>query len=93
LQREKDNLNELIRDGKRVLQTTQSQLTTVQNQLTRKNNDYDDLNRRFNALQLEKREKEIEITSLREELEGSQNIDLRYKKKKLDELTRDLGLD
>ena len=47
----------------------------------------------FNALQLESAKKEKEIISLREELEGSQNIDLRYKKKKLDELTRNLGLD
>lgn len=36
---------------------------------------------------------EIEIDNLREELEGSQNIELRYKERKLDELIRDLEID
>jgi len=46
----------------------------------------------FNSLKLESNNKDNEITSLREELEGSQNIDLRYRERKLDGLVRDLGL-
>jgi chromosome segregation ATPase len=82
----------LIRSGEVVLRTTQNQLTTTQNQLTRRNTEYDDLNRRFNTLQIENNNKDNEINSLREELESSQNIDLRYKERKLDELIRNLGL-
>jgi len=46
----------------------------------------------FNNLQIEKSKKETEIASLQEELESLQNIDLRYKDRKLDELIRNAGL-
>ena len=37
-------------------------------------------------------DKDNEISSLREKLEGSQNIELRYKERKLDELVRSSGI-
>jgi len=99
LQTERDGLkdqirekNDLIRSGEVVLRTTQNQLTTVQNQLTTKNTEYDDLNRRFNNLQIEGNNKDNEINSLKEELKSSQNVDLRYKERKRDELVRNFGL-
>ena len=99
LQTERDSLkdqvrekNDLIRSGEVVLRTTQNQLTTVQNQLTTKNTEYDDLNRRFNNLQIEGNNKDNEINSLKEELKSSQNVDLRYKERKRDELVRNFGL-
>lgn len=84
--------DELIRSGEVVLKTTQNQLTTIQNQLTRKNNDYDELNRSFGALQIESNNKDNEINELKQDLGNSQNIDLRYKERKLDELVRNFGL-
>ncbi|CAG8453351.1 3897_t:CDS:1 [Ambispora gerdemannii] len=74
------------------LTTTQNQLTTTRNDLVAKRNQYDELNARFTTLQITINNKDNEISSLREELEGSQNIDLRYRERKLDELVRNSGL-
>jgi len=106
LEAEKSNLQSLISAGQRELNTKNNQittysaqLTTAQNQLTQTRNDlvakrnqYDQSIERFNILQNESNNKDNVISNLREELDGSRNIDLRYREKKLDELVRNSGL-
>jgi len=106
LEAEKSNLQSLINAGQRELNTknnqiatystqltsTQNQLNQSQNQLTIRNNAFDALTQQFNALQIESNNKDNVIDNLREELDGSRNIDLRYREKKLDELVRNSGL-
>lgn len=106
LEAEKSNLQNLINAGQRELNTknnqiatystqltsTQNQLNQSQNQLTIRNNAFDTLTQQFNALQIESNNKDNVIDNLREELDGSRNIDLRYREKKLDELVRNSGL-
>lgn len=75
------------------LTTAQNQLTTVRNELTTSRNEYKDLMQQFTELQITANNKDNEISSLRENLGSSQNIEVRYKEKKLDELIRSSGLD
>lgn len=82
------------------LVTTQNQLTTAQTQLRDKEGQLtitmgqlEELRGLFSDLQIKSNNKDNEINNLKEELGKSQNIDLRYKERKLDELIRNLRLD
>lgn len=99
LQTENNSLQIQLADKERQIQWGVGQLAQVQNQLatirgesTQKQARIDTLTQQFNALQIESNNKNNEINNLREELDGSRNIDLRYREKKLDELVRNSGL-
>jgi len=81
-----------MREKDRQIARRDEQLRDKEGQLTLSREEVRRITDLFNALQIESNNKDNEITSLREELESSQNIDLRYREKKLDELIRNLGL-
>jgi chromosome segregation ATPase len=99
LQTENNSLQTQLTDKERQIQwgvgqltQVQTQLATIRGELTQKQARIDALTQQFNALQIEKNNKDNEINNLRGELGQSWNIDLRYREKKLDELIRNSGL-
>ncbi|CAG8532058.1 14532_t:CDS:10, partial [Cetraspora pellucida] len=93
-------LRNRINELKRQVSDSNNQLVLRRNaekerndlQIVKTGNEVKRITDSFNALQIESSKKETEIASLQEELESLQNVDIRYKDRKLDELIRNSGL-
>jgi len=92
LQNQLTQKNKDIEWGKNELTRTQRDRDDYKNKWVLSDKEVKKITDSFNALQIEKSKKETEIASLQEELESLQNVDLRYKDRKLDELIRNAGL-